>query len=77
MIEVEANVREWGRSLGVVLPKEKLISEGIGKDDTVMLLVAKNWRKKSRTLKDAFGTMKFRKSTLEMLKESDEEAWDE
>lgn len=73
MLEVKGKVREWGRSLGVVLPKESAKQEGIGRNDTVTLLITKN----RNVLKETFGTLKFKKATDEILKESDEEAWDE
>lgn len=73
MLEVKAKVREWGRSLGIVLPKEATKEEGIRKDDAVTLLISK----KSNSLKETFGTLEFRRSTEEILKESDEESWDE
>ena len=73
MLEVKAKVREWGRSLGVVLPKEGVQQEGIGKNDTVTLLITK----KRNALRETFGTLKFKKATDEILKESDEEAWNE
>ena len=73
MIEVEAKVRKWGRSFGVVIPKEKIKEEGIKENETIKLLIAK----RTNVLKETFGTFKFRKSTQEMLDEIDREAWDE
>ncbi|MEK6892447.1 MAG: AbrB/MazE/SpoVT family DNA-binding domain-containing protein [Nanoarchaeota archaeon] len=73
MLEVEAKVRKWGRSFGVVIPKDKIIEEGIKENDTINLLIGK----KSNVLRETFGTMKFKKSTQEMLDESDREDWDE
>ncbi len=73
MLAVKGRVREWGRSLGLVIPKEAAKEEGIGKDDAVTVLIAK----KTDALKETFGTLKFKKSTDELLKESDEEGWDE
>ncbi len=73
MIEVETQLREWGRSLGVVIPKETVVREGLMPGDTLELLI----RKKSNPLKETFGTLKFRRTTEEILKESDKEAWDE
>ena len=73
MIEVEAKVRKWGRSFGVVIPKEKIKGEGIKENETIKLLIAK----KTNVLKETFGTFKFRKSTQEMLDEIDRESWDE
>ena len=71
MIEVEAKVRRWGRSFGVVIPKEKVIEEGIKENETVKLLIGK----KSNVLKEIFGTMKFKKSTEKMMREIDKEMW--
>lgn len=73
MREVKARVREWGRSLGIVLPKNVAEEETIRKDDTVTLLLVK----KSNALQETFGTLSFKKPTSEMLKESDKESWDE
>ena len=73
MIEVEAKVRKWGRSLGVVLPKKKIIKEGIKENETVVLLIGK----RTNALKETFGTFKFKRTTQEILDESDKEDWDE
>lgn len=73
MIEVEAKVRKWGRSFGVVIPKEKVREEKIKENETVRLLIGK----KTNVLREVFGTFKFKKSTEEMLRESDRECWDE
>ena len=73
MIEVEAKVRKWGRSFGVVIPKEKIKEGGIKENETIKLLVSK----KTNVLKETFGTFKFDKNTQEMLDEIDKESWDE
>ena len=73
MLEVKVKVREWGSSLGVILPKEATKEEGIRKDDTITLLIGK----KSNALKETFGKLKFKRSTEDILKESDKESWDE
>ena len=73
MIEVEAKVRKWGRSFGVVIPKEKIKEEGIKENETIKLLIAK----RTNVLKETFGTLKLKRSTQEILDESDREDWDE
>ena len=73
MIKVEAKVRKWGRSFGVVIPKEKIIEEGIKENENVTLLIGK----KTNVLRETFGTFKFKRSTQEILDESDREGWDE
>ena len=73
MIEVETKVRKWGRSFGVVIPKDKIKEEGIRANETIRLLIGK----KKNVLRETFGTFKFKKSTQEMLDEIDKESWDE
>ena len=73
MLQVEAKVRKWGRSFGVVIPKDKIKEEGIKENETINMLIAK----KNNVLRETFGTMKLKKSTQEILDESDREDWDE
>ena len=73
MIEVETKVRKWGRSFGVVIPKEKIKEEGIKENETITLLIGR----KTNVLKETFGTLKLKRSTQEILDESDREDWDE
>ena len=73
MMEVEAKVRKWGRSFGIVIPKDKIKKEGIKENETVRLFIGK----KTNVLKETFGTMKLKRSTQEILDESDREDWDE
>ena len=71
MIEVETKVRKWGRSFGVVIPKEKIIEEGIKENETITLLIGR----KNNVLKETFGTLKFKKTTDRMMREIDKELW--
>lgn len=73
MIEVESVLREWGRSIGVVIPKEAVSHENLASGDTVKLLLIK----KSNALRLTFGTLKLKRKTADILKEIDEEGWDE
>ena len=73
MLEVEAKVRKWGRSFGVVIPKDKIKQEGIKDNETITLLITK----RTNVLRETFGTMKFKKSTDEMMREIDKELWGE
>ena len=72
MIETEAQVREWGRSIGIVIPKEAVIKERIKVGDSIKILL----KKKENPLKKTFGILKLKRSTEEILKEIDSEAWD-
>lgn len=71
MLKIVSKVRKWGRSIGVVIPKNGIKKEGIKANDIVTLLIAK----KSNALKDTFGTLKFKKSTDKIMEEIDKEAW--
>ena len=73
MITIESQLRNWGRSIGVVIPKEAVIKEHLAEGDTVEIIILK----KSNALKETFGKFKFKRTTDEILKESDEENWDE
>ena len=73
MMDVEAKVRKWGRSFGIVIPKEKIKQEGIKENETIRLLITK----RKNVFKEIFGTVKLKRSTQEILDESDREAWDE
>jgi len=73
MIEVETKVRKWGRSLGVVIPKDKARDEMIKEDETIRLLITK----KPNVLRETFGSLKFKRSTDKILEESDRELYNE
>ena len=73
MIEVESRLRRWGRSFGIVIPMEKIKEANLAENDSLDVIITK----KDNPLRKHFGTFKFKKSTKELLKESDREAWDE
>ncbi len=73
MIEVETTLREWGKSVGLVVPKEALRHEQLKAGQKVVLLLLK----KTSALKDTFGVVKLKKNTDMILKEIDKEGWEE
>ncbi len=73
MIETETQVREWGRSVGIIIPKDAVLKERILVGDIVKILI----NKKKNPLKETFGIIKFEKSTEKILKEIDKEGWNE
>lgn len=73
MQELHAEVREWGRSVGIVIPKEAVIQEKIHAGDTVKII----FLRKVSPLKELFGQVKLKRSTEEILREIDEEGWNE
>lgn len=72
MLETEAQVREWGRSIGIVIPKDAVIKERIKVGDNVKILI----KKKGNPLKETFGILKLKRKTEDILKEIDKEGWD-
>ena len=66
MIEIKARTKEWGNSLGVIIPREAVIKEGMKPNQEVILQI----RTKPITRgKDIFGKWKFKKPTEQLLKE--------
>jgi len=73
MIEVETKLKRCGRSFGIIIPMEKVKEANLAENETLDVVVTK----KKNPLQETFGKLKFKKSTKELLKESDREAWDE
>ena len=71
MIEIESQAREWGNSIGIVIPRDAVIREKIKPGDFVKLLL----KKKQNPLKETFGILKLKRATKDILKEVDEESW--
>ena len=70
MIELSTKLRKWGNSFGIVVPIGSLQEENVKEGDEVTILMKK---KRGNTLRETFGTYKFKKSTEEMMKEIDKE----
>lgn len=73
MIEIEARLRRWGRSFGVVIPMDKIKKENFSENDRIKIVISK----KKNPLRETFGIMKFKRPIDEILKEGDKESWDE
>jgi len=73
MIEIETRLKPWGNSVGVVIPKDELISEGLNINDEVEITI----KKKRNIIRETFGICKIKTPTDELLKESDKNGWDE
>ena len=73
MEAVETQIREWGGSLGVVIPRKLVEQNKLKIGDTVDFLLLK----KTNVLKETFGQLPhWKKSTDQIMKEIDEEGWD-
>ncbi|MBI2452028.1 hypothetical protein HYV50_03035 [Candidatus Pacearchaeota archaeon] len=74
MIEIKTRLRRWGNSFGVVLPMKAIENEKVSEGEEVVILMK---RKKNNVLRETFGTLRFRKSTDQMMREIDEEIYDD
>lgn len=70
MIEIETKTRKWGNSLGITIPKEIVEKMGIKAEEDLRVLIEKP---KATTVKDLFGTLKFKKPTKKLMEEIDKE----
>ncbi len=73
---IEVNLRSWGRSIGVVIPKETILKENLKEGDKIELMIIK--KKDFNPIKKTFGLLKNTPiDTENVLKEADKELWDE
>lgn len=73
MQTVQSQIRKWGRSLGIVIPKEAVSKENLKEGEKIEIIVLK----RTNALEKTFGKVKTMRSTEEIMKEIKEEAWDE
>jgi antitoxin component of MazEF toxin-antitoxin module len=64
-MELQLKTRQWGHSLGIVIPRETIERLHISPDEEIVVEI----RKKENVLKDLWGAFKFKKPTHELLKE--------
>ena len=70
MMELKAKTKKWGNSIGILIPKEAIRKENIKTDQEVTVLIS---AKPITKAKDIWGTMKFKKSTEELMREVDKD----
>jgi len=76
MIELKAKLRRWGNSFGIVVPLKSMENERIREGDEVTALISE--RKNKVDLKKLFNAkVKFKKTTKEMMRETDRELYNE
>ena len=73
MQQIITELKGWGRSAGVIIPKEVRVQERLKVGDSIGLLIMK----KNNVLKESFGKLKPKRSTEAILKEIDEEGWND
>ena len=71
MIERDTEIKKWGNSAGIVIPKEDLKKEKLRVGQKVRIVIRPV---KSLKVKDIFGTFKkIKKPTKEIMKEIDKD----
>ncbi len=70
MEKINATIKKWGNSFGIILPKEIVNTENLKEGNEIEVLISS--KNKTRA-KDIFGILKGRikKDTAELLKEVD------
>lgn len=63
---IEAELKSWGNSIGVIIPREALNIERAKVGEKVVL----EFKKKENPLKELFGALKFSKPTEQIIKEN-------
>ncbi|MBS3074344.1 hypothetical protein J4447_02695 [Candidatus Pacearchaeota archaeon] len=68
-------IRKWGNSYGIMIPKGFLREKKIANGEEINVIITK--KHKENVLRETFGKIKFKKSTEEMMKETDKELYNE
>ena len=74
MIEIKTKLRKWGNSFGIIVPLKAIEKTKVKEGDEVTVLLKKE---KNNVLREMFGTHKFSKSTDRLMKEMDEELYND
>ncbi len=67
MIEIETKLKRWGRSFGIIVPMNKVREEQLREEEPLEVVITK----KKNPLRETFGVLKFKRTTKEILDESD------
>ncbi|MBU0929840.1 MAG: hypothetical protein KJ623_02105 [Nanoarchaeota archaeon] len=68
-MEIKAKVKEWGNSLGIIIPKEIVVGEKLKPSDEIIIDI-----KKKTDIMKLFGKAKF-KQTAQELKDEGRKGW--
>lgn len=72
MISMEARVRKWGNSMGIIIPKEEARLNELKIGETVKIILVK----KNNVLKRMFGSFKFNEPIEKIMRDSDRMLYD-
>ena len=70
MMEIKAKTKKWGNSIGILIPKEVVKEENIKPNQEITLMISTKPITKG---KDIWGTMHFKKSTEQLMREVDKD----
>ena len=74
MIEIETKLRRWGNSFGIVIPINKIEGHSLKEGSIIKSTILK--KDDENILRRTFGKAKFKKSTEQMMGETDKELYD-
>ena len=74
MVVVQNEIKKWGNSMAVVIPKEAVEKEHLKEGEKVTLIIVKE---NKNVLKETFGTFKFKKSAQQMKDEIRKELYND
>ena len=63
---IVCKTKQWGNSIGIILPKDIVRENNIKPGDEVLLAI----ENKRTVLKELFGALRFKKSTKTLIEES-------
>lgn len=70
-IKTKTKIRQWGNSLGIVIPNEIVIKENLKPEDNVIITI-----NKKETLEDFFGMNKGKKIDPQKAKDESRKIWE-
>lgn len=73
MIEIKSRLRKWGNSFGIVVPQKFIDAEKVKEGDEINILIRTN----KPNLKKLFGGHKFNKPVNVLMKEIDEDLYND
>ncbi len=70
-MEIEAEIKQWGNSLGIIIPKDLAVKENIKSGDKVKILLSHN----GNVLKETFGSLPDLKIDSQKMKDELRKEW--
>ncbi len=65
---IAVKTKQWGNSIGIIIPKDFAKEKGISADEEVLMDLER--KEMQPVLRELFGTLKTKKSTEQLLRES-------